>query len=493
MDLSTIFLILMYVINILSILSLIFVKRSDTRVIFAWFLVFLFMPYFGFILYFIIGSKYNMRFMSKKFGMSDIEERHSKSLDNKIHYIVANKIQFKEEETEKYRDMIIMNSKNAMSYFTQNNNVELLISAEQNYSRIFEDIKNATKTIEVLYYIFKAKDNIGKEFLSLLKEKASQGVEVTLIYDGIGYLKNHLSDFKELKEAGGHVYRFLPSMLKSFLLVNYRLHRKIVIVDEEIAYTGGFNVGDEYYGLKKFNKPWRDTTIRLTGSSVLSLEARFRTDLVFLQNQNFKKNNRDKWMFDEKLLESFHCPIEEGNMGVQILSSGPNTLNETIKDGYIKMIMSAKKYLYIQSPYFIADKTFLEVLRFAAVGGVDVRIMLPEIPDKKSIYAISLFNVSKLLKYGVKVYIHSGFLHAKTLVIDDHVSTVGTANIDIRSFSLFYEVNAFIYNNDFAIKCRDTFLNDIKDCAIFNIETYSKRSFGDKIYESIWRFIAPLD
>ena len=282
-------------------------------------------------------------------------------------------------------------------------------------------------------------------------------------------------------------------MFKSFLLVNYRLHRKIVIVDGKIAYTGGFNVGDEYYGLKDINKPWRDTTIRLTGNCVLSLQTRFWTDLVYLQNQSLRKNNRSKLIYDEKLLKNFYNPIEEGNIGVQILSSGPDTLSENIKDGYIKMIMSAKKYLYIQSPYFIPDKTFLEVLRFAAVCGVDVRIMLPEIPDKKSIYAISLFNVAKLLKYGVKVYIHSGFLHAKTLVIDDHVSTIGTANIDIRSFSLFYEVNAFIYNNDFAIICRDTFLNDIKDCSVFNIETYSKRSFGDKIYESIWRFIAPID
>ena len=156
------------------------------------------------------------------------------------------------------------------------------------------------------------------------------------------------------------------------------------------------------------------------------------------------------------------------------------------------MITSAKKYLYIQTPYFIADKTLLESLRLAAASGVDVRIMLPGIPDKKSIYAITLLNVAKLLEDGVKVYLHSGFIHAKTLVIDDHVSTVGTANIDIRSFTLNYEINAFIYNNDFAIKCRDTFLNDMKDCTIFDIETYSRRGLWKKFYESIWRFIAPL-
>jgi len=482
----------MYIFNTAAVLTLIFVKRSDTKAIFAWLLVFYFLPYVGFILYFFIGSKYKMRVMSKKYGMSEIEEKYSRNINKQIHDIAADKIEFKEAETEKYRDLIILNSKNAMSYFTQNNNVELLISAQEKFSRMFQDIKNSKKSIEVLYYIFKAKDNVGKEFVSLLIEKANQGVEVTLIYDGVTSLPTHMSDFKALKKAGGHVYRFLPSMLKSFLIINYRLHRKIVIIDGEIGYTGGINVGDEYFGLKKINKPWRDTTIRLTGNSVLSLQTRFWTDLVFLQNQSFKKDDTAKLMFDDKLLKSSFSSIEEGKLGVQILSSGPSTKNDAIEDAYVKMITTAKKYLYIQTPYFIPDEILLQSLRLAASCGVDVRIMLPGIPDKKNIYAVTLLNAAKLLDVGVKVYLHSGFLHAKTIVIDDHVSTVGTANIDIRSFSLDYEVNAFIYNNDFAIKCRDTFLDDIKDCTVFDMEAYSKRGLWKKIYESIWRFIAPI-
>ncbi|MBC8059970.1 MAG: PLDc N-terminal domain-containing protein, partial [Clostridiaceae bacterium] len=329
MNLSTIFIILMYIFSIAAVLTLIFIKRSDTRAIFAWLLLFYFLPYVGFILYFFIGSKYRMRVMSKKYGMSEIEEKHSRTISKQIRDIVADKIEFKEIETEKYRDMIILNSKNANSYFTQNNNVELLISAQEKFSRMFEDIKNATKSIEVLYYIFKAKDNVGREFVSLLIEKARKGVEVTLIYDGVTSLPTHMSDFKELKEAGGHVYRFLPSMLKSFLIVNYRLHRKIVVIDGRIGYTGGINVGDEYFGLKKI-KPWRDTSIRLTGNCVLSLQTRFWTDLVFLQNQSFKNKDIAKLMFDEKLLKSSFSPIEEGNLRVQIISSGPSTKNDAI-------------------------------------------------------------------------------------------------------------------------------------------------------------------
>jgi len=211
-----------------------------------------------------------------------------------------------------------------------------------------------------------------------------------------------------------------------------------------------------------------------------------------LQNQSYGSKNKAKFKFDENLLKSFYSPVEEGSLGVQILSSGPSSRNDTIEDGYFKMITTAKKYLYIQTPYFVPDKNLFESLRIAAACGVDVRIMLPGIPDKKSTYAISLINAAELLEDGVKVYLHSGFLHAKTIVIDDHVSTVGTANIDIRSFTLNYEINAFIYNNDFAVKCRDTFLDDIKDCTIFNNETYSKRSLWEKFYESIWRFIEPL-
>jgi cardiolipin synthase A/B len=491
-NLSTFFLIIMYLFNIVSVISLIFIKRDDTGVTFAWLLVFFFLPYIGFILYFFIGSKYGMSVMSSKYGMSEIEEKYSKKLGKQIHDIVADKIQFNEAETEKYRDMIILNSKDAMSYFTQNNNVELLINAQQKFPRLFEDIENATKSIEVLYFIFKSKDDIGKKFISLLIEKANQGVEVKLIYDSIGCLNTHMSDFKELKKAGGQVYRFLPSMLRSFLLINYRMHRKMVIIDGKIAYTGGINVGDDYFGSEKINKQWRDTSIRLTGNSVLSLQARFWADLVFLQNQSLTKKNKVESIFDENLMENLYNPVEEGSAGVQILSSGPSSRYETIKDGYIKMITTAKKYLYIQSPYFVPDKTLLDSLKLAGYSGIDVRIMLPGIPDKKYVHFISVSYVEELLNASIKVYLHSGFIHAKTLVIDDHVSTVGTANMDIRSFSLDYEVNAFIYNTNFAIKCRDTFLNDIKECTILNIGTYYKRGFWKKFFESLCRFIAPL-
>lgn len=492
MKLWTFLLILMYILNLSSVISIIFIRRDDTGVSFAWLLIFFFVPYLGFILYFFFGSTYKIRRMSKKYGMFEIEELYSRNLDEHVEEIVSQKIKFNDPETEKYRDMIVLNTKNAMSYYTQDNDVELLINAEDNFSRMFDDIKNATKRVDVLYFIFKAKDDIGKKFISLLISKIQAGVEVNLIFDGMGCLTTHMRDFNELKKAGGKVFKFLPSSLSSFFNLNYRMHRKIVIIDGQIAYTGGINVGDEYFGLKKINKPWRDTGIRLTGTSVLAMQIRFWADLIFLENQTRHRKYNSEVIYQEKIENSLSKPIETGNVGIQILSSGPSSKYEMIKDGYVKMITSAKKYLYIQSPYFVPDPVILDSLRLAAASGVDIRIMIPGIPDKIFVYYVTLSYIEILLSYGVKVYLHSGFIHAKTIVMDDHVSTVGTTNMDNRSFKLDYEINAFIYNTDFAIKCRDTFLNDINDCTILDYNSYIKRSLWNKFWESVCRFISPL-
>lgn len=492
MRLSTFFLVLMYTLNIASVISIVFIRRYDTGVTFAWLLVFLFLPYIGLVLYFFFGSTYRMRVMSRRYGMNEIEERYSRDLHSHIQDMGGDKIQFNEQETEKYRDMIILNTKNAMSYYTEDNNVELLINASEKFSRMFEDIEKATESIYALYFIIRAKDEIGKKFISLLAAKAREGIEVKLIYDGIGCLETHMSDFNELKQAGGKVYRFLPSMLSSFLHINYRMHRKMVIIDRQIAYTGGINVGDEYFGTGCKKTLWRDTSIRLTGTSVLALQMRFLADLVFLQNQSSRNINTREISDKEQLKELCSKSIEIGKVGVQILSSGPSGNCEVIKDAYVKMITSAKKYLYIQSPYFVPDKTILDSLRLSAASGVDVRIMVPGVPDKKYVYYVTLSYLEDLLNAGIKVYLHSGFIHAKTLVIDNHVSTVGTTNVDIRSFRLDYEVNAFIYNTDFAKKCRDTFFNDIKDCKQLDIETYCKRRLWYRMCESVCRLIAPL-
>lgn len=498
--------IMIYIINAISILSIIFFRKKDMSVTFAWLLVLIFIPLLGFVLYFFFGSTRKLELMSKAYRMEDIENHYQKALNFELQAIEAEQITLKDPETEKYRDMIIMNARNSGCFFTQNNQVELLVDAQQKYPRMFEEIEKAEKTINVLYFIIKSRDQIGRDFIELLARKAAEGVEVKVVYDGLGWLKTFRKDFQPIEDAGGKVQRFLPSYVRTILLVNYRLHRKMVVIDGKVAYTGGINIGDDYLGLYPGMSPWRDTSVRVVGSAVQELQLRFLDDWIFLEKQNKKLTDPIYKEELSKLRERyFPLPTEgdgqekgkalggqPGRMGVQVISCGPDSKYQTHKDSYVKIISSAKDYVYIQSPYFVPDETLFETMRLAAQSGVDVRLMLPGIPDKKFVYYVALFYVQDLLESGIQVYFHKGFIHAKTFVSDDHVSSVGTTNMDLRSFKLDYEVNTLVYSTEFAGICRDQFLKDVEDSRQVKLEEWEQRGSWHYICESICRFIAPL-
>lgn len=532
-----------YFMNAISIFSLIFFRKKDMSVTFAWLLILIFIPGLGFVLYFFFGSTYKLEVMSRAYRMKDIEEHYDKMLDFELRAIKDEQVSFNDRETEKYRDMILMNARNSGCLYTQNNRVELLVNGQEKFPRMFADIEAAKETINVLYFIIKSRDKIGKELIDLLARKADEGVEVKLVYDGFGWLKTFRRDFRPIEEAGGKVQRFLPSHLRTILLVNYRLHRKMVVIDGKVAYTGGINVGDDYMGLHPKLTPWRDTSVRLTGDAVNELQLRFLEDWVFLEKQN--KKMKDAVLYTENLqsirerffsllLEEEEDLIEEmeepehwenqcdgehgigneqgvggesaqnprcdgscgerckGTAGVQIISCGPDSKYQTHKDSYVKMISSAKDYVYIQTPYFVPDQTLFETIRLSAQSGVDVRLMLPGIPDKKYVYYVALSYIQELLEVGIRVYFHTGFIHAKTLVSDDHVSSVGTTNMDLRSFKLDYEINTLVYDTDFALTCKDQYFKDIKDSKEVMLDEWESRSFWHYICESMCRFIAPL-
>ena len=292
------------------------------------------------------------------------------------------------------------------------------------------------------------------------------------------------SHFKELIEHGGSVEAFFPSV---FPLINprlnYRNHRKIVVVDGRIGYTGGFNVGDEYLGHNKRFGYWRDTHLRIEGSALHPLQTRFILDW------NQASSDQDIEYADRY----FPAIPRKGSVGMQIVTSGPDSEWEQIKDGYLKMIFLAKKYIYIQTPYFIPDISFLDALRIACLSGVDVRIMIPNKPDHMFVYWATYSNVGILLKAGAKVYIYeNGFLHAKQIVVDDELSTVGTANIDVRSFKLNFEINAFIYDREKSHELAELFEHDIQLSTELTLEMYSNRSRTIKIKESISRLVSPI-
>lgn len=454
-------------------------------------MVFIFLPVAGFVLYFLFGSTVKLKFMTKKYVPPQLVLDHHVLARKSLKELISGQTNITDPAISRYKDMIRFNLANAKSVYTQNNIAELLVDGKAKFSRMMEDIKNAKESINVSFYIIKSKDQIGKDFLSLLCKKAREGVCVRVIYDSFGCLATRFSHFKELIDAGGHVYEYLPSKFKSILLINHRMHRKMVIIDGQYAYTGGINVGDDYLGLDRVKKPWRDTSIRLTGDCVRHVQYCFLCDWTLLEQQASKRKKNAH--ITSKEVEMMLCePMQTGSAGVQIITADPSDDHSTVKDSYIKIITSAKKYIYIQTPYLVPDETMIDELRISASSGVDVRIMIPGIPDKKFVYNVTLSYVAELLKYGVKIYIHRGFLHAKTVVSDDCISSVGSTNFDIRSFDLDYEINALVYDTDFAKKCHEVFMRDMLDCREISHDEYNKRSIRQKVIESFCRLIAPL-
>ena len=285
-------------------------------------------------------------------------------------------------------------------------------------------------------------------------------------------------------QKGGHVESFFPSKLPLInLRMNNRNHRKIVIIDGKIGYVGGFNVGDEYLGKDKKFGYWRDTHLRLEGDSVNALELRFILDWN-------SQSNRDSIEYEDRY---FPDVDSGGTIGVQIASSGPDEDWEQIKYGYLKMISSAKQSIYIQSPYFIPDQAFIDAIKIAALGGVEVNIMIPNKPDHPFVYWATLKNAASLLSAGVKIYHYdNGFLHSKTLIIDDEIASVGTANMDNRSFTLNFEVNAFIYDEAIAAQLKEAFIQDMKVSYRLTEDLYNKRSLWIKFKEGISQLLSPI-
>ena len=430
-----IILIAAFILNLIFAFVIIFMERRSAGSIWAWLLVLVFLPIIGFILYLLLGRQ-----------------------------IQRNRIFKLKKEDRKGLAMIV------------DEQIEALESDD--FSK-----GNAKDYIHIQYYIFKS-DELGHRILSALEDKLDEGLEVKMLYDDMGSRTLRKKDLKHFRQKGGHVESFFPSKLPLInLRMNNRNHRKIVIIDGKIGYVGGFNVGDEYLGKDKKFGYWRDTHLRLEGDSVNALELRFILDWN-------SQSNRDSIEYEDRY---FPDVDSGGTIGVQIASSGPDEDWEQIKYGYLKMISSAKQSIYIQSPYFIPDQAFIDAIKIAALGGVEVNIMIPNKPDHPFVYWATLKNAASLLSAGVKIYHYdNGFLHSKTLIIDDEIASVGTANMDNRSFTLNFEVNAFIYDEAIAAQLKEAFIQDMKVSYRLTEDLYNKRSLWIKFKEGISQLLSPI-
>lgn len=477
---------LVYLINFLVILNLIFREKRNIESTVAWVTILCTLPYVGFIMYFAFGRQI------AKNNMFRIKEKEDKIIKENIlttQYRLASSAEI-DDNLMGNRDMIYALAKSNDANYTSNNNVSIYDESSEFFDALLCELKKAKKYINIQFYIFKD-DDIGNKIIDILLQKASEGIEVRLLYDAVG--SRLLSDraISKLKHGGVKVGSFFPSFLKivNFNL-NYRNHRKIVVIDGQTGFLGGNNIGDEYLGKDRKFGYWRDTHLKLTGDCVKDLNVRFILDWRYTTKENLEL---DKYF--GRYETSIKNKLDKGNIGVQIVSSGPDiTELDEIKYGYMKMIQKAKKYIYIQTPYLILDRSLVETLKIACLSGVDVKIMIPSKPDHPFVYWATYSYAGELLKFGAKIYTYdkNAFLHAKTIVIDDSICSIGTANMDIRSFELNFEVNAFMYSPEISIKQKNIFEKDIKKCTEVTTEVYNNRSQMIKFKESISRLLSPL-
>ena len=467
-------------INILLALVLVFFERRNPTSTWLWLMVLLFLPGIGFILYLFLGQD-----MSKKKTFKTKAEE-----DDCFDVLIADQEKNfstrdflrRNPEYKAYNDIVKLHLMGSNSVFTSDNKVKLYFSGEDKFADLLNSIEGAEEYIHMEYYIFND-DNLGRKVMKALAKRASEGIEVKLLIDGMGSRKLGRGLTNVLREAGGEVVHFYPPFIPVFnVRINYRNHRKICIVDGKEAYLGGFNVGDEYLGLSKKFGYWRDTHIRIEGSAISSIQWQFFLDWRFASGEEIK--GCQSYIGDRG---------EEGQVGVQIVSSGPDSKWPSIKDGYLKMINNAENRLYIETPYFIPDDSIFEALKLAGLSGLDVRVMIPNKPDHPFVYWAGLSYIGELLEAGVRFYTYErGFLHSKVIITDDTVSTVGTANLDIRSFKLNFEINAFIYDKETNNKLAERFIRDLDNCREITMDIYKSRSRLIKIKESVSRLLSPI-
>lgn len=472
--LSIIFVALYAYVLISTIIVMLLENRNPVRS-FSWLLVLVFLPVIGFIFYLTLGQNYRKdKLISRK---SIRKLTHAPVASFNLDLLTNTGL---DEDSIKLTKLLY-NNNNALGY--ANNKIDVLADGESTFEAFFEAIRNAQNHIHIEFFIF-ADDRVSNILRKLLIQKAKEGVRVRMIYDYWGSLALSMSKkyLKSLKEAGVYVKAFLPLRIRfSRSKINYRNHRKLIIIDGKIGFTGGVNVADRYLYGNKLGQ-WRDTIVRIEGAAVHGLQMLFLVDWYFVDK---------KLIHDPKYFPTPEIFPHE-NL-IQVASSGPDTDWEAIMQGFASAIMAAKKYVYIHSPYFIPPELINHCIIIAALSGVDVCLMIPEKSDSKFTDAGTFSYLGHILEAGVRVFRYGdGFLHSKATVIDDTLSIVGSCNMDERSFTQNFEANVFIFEEKTALHLKSLFIRDLEKCKELTLDEWNNRTRWQRIKESFVRLFSPL-
>lgn len=474
---------ILYIILVVMVsLRIIYDTRTTTKTL-AYLLLVIFVPFGGMIFYFLFGVNYrkNKMYSKKLFANEEL----SVQITEQIYQYSNHVIEEKAAAVRENKSLANMLVKHTQSPLTANNEVKLLINGEEKFPEVIKALREAKHHIHLEYYIYED-DEIGRQIEKILIDKASEGVMVRFVYDDFGShsIKRNLA--KRLAENGVKVFPFLKI---NFILfanrINYRNHRKIIIVDGQTAFVGGINVSDRYINRSNSKQFWRDTHLRIDGMGVHYLQYLFLCDWNFCSNEKLQPN--EQFFPGENSMAGF------GNKVVQIVASGPDSETPTILFSVLKAINLAADEILITSPYFIPGESLTDALVIASLSGVSVKLLVPGVSDSILVNAAAKSYYSELLKAGVEIYLYNkGFVHSKTMVTDGKIAMVGTANMDYRSFDLNFEVNAIVYDEEVAKQLRMIFFEDISHAEKIDPVKWNSRSGFRQLMEKTARLISPM-
>ena len=459
-----------YLITVIGIIVVVVSENRNPLKSLAWVTVLLFLPLVGIVLYIFFGRNLKSRQL--------ISRRNKRKLLNKEDFkqIDINSLPLSDESKQEIK---LAKSLTGAIYFP-GNQIDIFTDGGSKFKALLNDIDNATTFINLQYYIFE-NDKIGCTIAEHLIAKAKTGVHVRVIYDHVGSLKTRNRFFRRMKEAGVDVHPFFRVTFPQLAnRINWRNHRKIVVIDNRVGYIGGMNIADRYAG-SDGKSGWRDTHFRVEGDIVSSLTYSFAVDWQFLKTPD------DKLDIEPAVSETVN------DCGVQFVSGGPVNNFDNMSLCFLKAISSARKSIYIQTPYFLPTDALLHALEAAALSKVDVRIMLPRHSDSAMLRFASFSYITQCLRSNIKVYLYEpGMLHAKTMIIDEDFVTAGSTNFDFRSFENNFECNLLIYDREVNAAMRDIFFNDMKECKKLTFSVWKKRPLWARTTESVVRLFSPI-
>jgi cardiolipin synthase len=459
---------------------------------FAWMLLFLILPGIGLVIYALFGRDRKAFSRQSKLARQNLQETAEPLLKPLLARQDA-EIGRLETQTPVRRRLMSLVRRNSHSILTTRNRVVLQQNASTFYPNMMEDMRKAQRTIYLQYYTW-ADDAFTRELMAILIERAANGVEVRLLYDPFGSLLRLTNRYRrDLREGGVHVAPV--SALYRLHTISYRNHRKITVIDGQVGYTGGMNIGEEHIDGGPTFDAWRDTQVRLEGEGATALQVVFLVDWYNATGEDLFAENRFPSLTYEQPSTAEGPIAGDDYVPVQILTSGPDSEWRAIRQLYFAMIMAAQRRVRLQSPFFILDPTIAEALRAAALAGVQVEVMVSDRGEgmNQTPYWAANTYLAEVADAGVRVCMYrGGYLHAKTLSIDGEVCSIGSANLDIRSFSINYELNAVIYDKQLACELEAAFERDLKDCYPFDPARYRRGPVLKRVRDSTARLLSPL-